>query len=165
MVNGSVPKGFNWGSWLNLVLWHSFLPLDSVFNSHMYWVAGVIAGYCENLWPWAPICRTKWNKIMKMVIKSNNRNWNSTIYTITTVAVMKVILLFKGGDTLDPNWYRPISILPCLSKVFESQVNKTDHWSFQIPPYFLRCAIRFPSLSRVHLSHAQGTKRYHNRHR
>jgi hypothetical protein len=24
--------------------------------------------------------------------------------------------LFKGGDTLDPNCYRPISILPCLSK-------------------------------------------------
>ncbi|CDQ97423.1 unnamed protein product [Oncorhynchus mykiss] len=40
-----------------------------------------------------------------------------------------VIPLFKGGDTLDPNCYRPISILPCLSKVFESQVNKqiTDH--------------------------------------
>ena len=35
-----------------------------------------------------------------------------------------VIALFKGGDTLDPNSYRPISILPCLSKVFESQVNK-----------------------------------------
>ncbi|CDQ92340.1 unnamed protein product, partial [Oncorhynchus mykiss] len=39
------------------------------------------------------------------------------------------IPFFKGGDTLDPNCYRPISILPCLSKVFESQVNKqiTDH--------------------------------------
>jgi hypothetical protein len=33
-----------------------------------------------------------------------------------------VIHLFKGEDTLDPN--RPISILPCLSKVFENQVNK-----------------------------------------
>jgi hypothetical protein len=41
-----------------------------------------------------------------------------------------VIPLFTGGDTLDPNCYRPISILPCLSKVFESQVNKqiTDHF-------------------------------------
>uniref|UniRef100_A0A8K9Y233 Reverse transcriptase domain-containing protein n=1 Tax=Oncorhynchus mykiss TaxID=8022 RepID=A0A8K9Y233_ONCMY len=41
-----------------------------------------------------------------------------------------VIPLFKGGDTLDPNCYIPISILPCLSKVFESQVNKqiTDHF-------------------------------------
>ena len=41
-----------------------------------------------------------------------------------------VIPLFKGGDTLYPNCYRPISILPCLSKVFESQVNKqiTDHF-------------------------------------
>ncbi|CDQ98814.1 unnamed protein product, partial [Oncorhynchus mykiss] len=40
-----------------------------------------------------------------------------------------VIPLFKGGDTLEPKCYRPISILPCLSKVFESQVNKqiTDH--------------------------------------
>uniref|UniRef100_A0A8K9XTW7 Reverse transcriptase domain-containing protein n=1 Tax=Oncorhynchus mykiss TaxID=8022 RepID=A0A8K9XTW7_ONCMY len=41
-----------------------------------------------------------------------------------------VIPFFKGGDTLDPNCYRPISILPCLSKVFESQVNKqiTNHF-------------------------------------
>ena len=41
-----------------------------------------------------------------------------------------VIPLFKGGDTLEPNCYRPISILPCLSKVLESQVNKqnTDHF-------------------------------------
>uniref|UniRef100_A0A8C7RRI2 Reverse transcriptase domain-containing protein n=1 Tax=Oncorhynchus mykiss TaxID=8022 RepID=A0A8C7RRI2_ONCMY len=41
-----------------------------------------------------------------------------------------VIPLFKGDDTLDPNCYRPISILPCLSKVFKSQVNKqiTDHF-------------------------------------
>jgi hypothetical protein len=38
-------------------------------------------------------------------------------------------LSFEGGDTLDPNCYRPKSILPCLTKVFESQVNKqiTDH--------------------------------------
>uniref|UniRef100_A0A8K9UIW2 Reverse transcriptase domain-containing protein n=1 Tax=Oncorhynchus mykiss TaxID=8022 RepID=A0A8K9UIW2_ONCMY len=43
-----------------------------------------------------------------------------------------VIPLFKRGDTLDPNCYRHtcIFILPCLSKVFESQVNKqiTDHF-------------------------------------
>ncbi|XP_070295915.1 probable RNA-directed DNA polymerase from transposon BS isoform X1 [Salvelinus sp. IW2-2015] len=41
-----------------------------------------------------------------------------------------VIPLFKGGHTLDPNCYRPISIPPRLSKVFESQVNKqiTDHF-------------------------------------
>ena len=40
-----------------------------------------------------------------------------------------VIPLFKGGDILDPNCYKPISILPCLSKIFEIQVNKqiTDH--------------------------------------
>ena len=42
-----------------------------------------------------------------------------------------VIPLFKGSDTLDPNCYRPIiSILPCVSKVFKSPVNKqiTDHF-------------------------------------
>uniref|UniRef100_A0A8C7L5R6 Reverse transcriptase domain-containing protein n=1 Tax=Oncorhynchus kisutch TaxID=8019 RepID=A0A8C7L5R6_ONCKI len=51
------------------------------------------------------------------------------------------------GVTLDPNCYRPISILPCLSKVFESQVNKqiTDH--FEIPLYLLRYAIWFQSWS------------------
>lgn len=35
-----------------------------------------------------------------------------------------VIPLFKGEDSLDPNCYRPISILPCLSKVFERIINK-----------------------------------------
>lgn len=35
-----------------------------------------------------------------------------------------VIPLFKGGNKLDPNCYRPISILHCLSRVFESLVNK-----------------------------------------
>ena len=34
-----------------------------------------------------------------------------------------VVPLFKGGDKLDLNCYRPISILPCLSKVFEKLVN------------------------------------------
>lgn len=40
-----------------------------------------------------------------------------------------VIPLFKGGDKLDLNCYRPISILPCLSKVFEKLVNNqlTNH--------------------------------------
>ena len=42
-----------------------------------------------------------------------------------------IIPLFKGGDTLDPNCYRPISILPCLSKVFESQVNKQISCHFE----------------------------------
>lgn len=35
-----------------------------------------------------------------------------------------VIPLFKGGDSLDPNCYRPIFILPCISKVFERIINK-----------------------------------------
>ena len=46
----------------------------------------------------------------------------------------KMYLFLSGTalkkDTLDPNCYRPISILPCLSKIFESQVKKqiTDHF-------------------------------------
>jgi hypothetical protein len=36
-----------------------------------------------------------------------------------------VITLFKWDDTLDPNCYRPIFILPCLSKVFKIII--TDH--------------------------------------
>lgn len=35
-----------------------------------------------------------------------------------------VIPIFKGGDTSDPHCYRPISILSCLSKIFEIQINK-----------------------------------------
>uniref|UniRef100_A0A4W5KIS1 Tafazzin family protein n=1 Tax=Hucho hucho TaxID=62062 RepID=A0A4W5KIS1_9TELE len=30
--------------------------------------------------------------------------------------------LFQGGDQADPNCYRPISILPCLSKVLEERM-------------------------------------------
>ena len=43
-----------------------------------------------------------------------------------------VIPHFKGGDTLDPICYRPISILPCLSKDFDILVNKqiTNHLEF-----------------------------------
>ena len=51
----------------------------------------------------------------------------------TTKNSAAVILLFKGGDTLDPNCYRPISILPCLSKVFKNQVNKQTISNTTIP--------------------------------
>ena len=76
-----------------------------------------------------------------------------------------VIRLFNGGDNLDPNCFRPISILPCLSKVFESQVNKqiTDH--FESHHTFSAWQIWFQSWSWVHLSHAQGPTWYLNRHR
>ena len=34
--------------------------------------------------------------------------------------------LFKGGDQADPNCYRPISILLCLSKVLEKLFNNQE---------------------------------------
>ena len=48
----------------------------------------------------------------------------------TLVSNCDVLVEFKGVDTLDPNCHRPISILPCISKVFERQVNNqiTDHY-------------------------------------
>ncbi|CDQ90618.1 unnamed protein product [Oncorhynchus mykiss] len=57
---------------------------------------------------------------LSFVLSEIHKDWKAAV----------VIPLFKGGDTQDPNCYRPISILPCLSKVFESQVNKqiTDHF-------------------------------------
>ena len=36
---------------------------------------------------------------------------------------MKVFALFKGGDSEDLNNYRPISVLPVLSKVIERHVH------------------------------------------
>ena len=36
----------------------------------------------------------------------------------------KVYPIFKGGSKSDPSNYRPISILPTISKIFEKHVNK-----------------------------------------
>ena len=59
--------------------------------------------------------------------------FNLSLYRLRSLKIEKLLRsppLFKERDTLDPNCYRPISILPCLSKVFDSQVNKqiTDHF-------------------------------------
>ena len=39
----------------------------------------------------------------------------------------RVIPIHKGGDIKDPSNYRPISILPVLSKIFEKHVNSQIH--------------------------------------
>ena len=55
-----------------------------------------------------------------------------------------VIPIHKGGDKNDPHNYRPISILPTLSKIFER------HISNQLQDYFQRnnlISVRFPKES------------------
>ena len=37
--------------------------------------------------------------------------------------IAKVTPLYKGGDKQDPNSYRPISLLPCLGKLFEKIIS------------------------------------------
>ncbi len=53
--------------------------------------------------------------------------FNLSILTAEVPSAWKMALvrpIFKGGDHSDLNCYRPISILPCLSKVMEKLVNK-----------------------------------------
>lgn len=38
--------------------------------------------------------------------------------------IAKVFPIFKSGSKSDPSNYRPISILPTISKIFEKHVNK-----------------------------------------
>ena len=38
--------------------------------------------------------------------------------------IAKVYPVFKGGEKSDPSNYRPISILPTVSNIFEKHVNK-----------------------------------------
>ena len=41
-----------------------------------------------------------------------------------TLKIACVTALFKAGDKLDPNNYRPISSLPLLNKIFEKLIHK-----------------------------------------
>ena len=41
--------------------------------------------------------------------------------------IANVIPLYKGGSVEDPNNYRPISLLPTISKIFEKHIAKQLH--------------------------------------
>ena len=55
---------------------------------------------------------------------SKTLEWIGALLGFTIGKLLRSSPSSKGEDTLDPNYYRPISILPCLSNVFESQVNR-----------------------------------------
>ena len=62
--------------------------------------------------------------------------------------IVKVKPLFKKGSKTDPSNYRPISLLPLLSKVFERVVlNQTEE---------------FLSLNRVLYDHQSGFRKHHS---
>ena len=62
--------------------------------------------------------------------------------------IASVIPLHKGGDINDPHNYRPISILPTLSKVFEK------HIADQIHSYFLKTDVIHTSQSGFRRKHS-----------
>ena len=57
--------------------------------------------------------------------------------------VAKVIPLFKSGDRLDLNNYRPISLLPCISKVFEKILSIRVLTHFDMFQLFSPCQFGF----------------------
>ena len=62
--------------------------------------------------------------------------------------ITSVIPLHKGGDINDPHNYRPISILPTLSKIFEK------HIADQIHIYFLKTDVIHTSQSGFRSKHS-----------
>ena len=49
-------------------------------------------------------------------------------YFPDVLKIARVILLYKTGDVNDPGNYRPISILPIISKVFEKIIYKRMYY-------------------------------------
>ena len=52
-----------------------------------------------------------------------NRSIETGVFP-SQLKIAKVFPVFKGGEKSDPSNYRPLSILPTVSKIFEKHVNK-----------------------------------------
>ena len=63
------------------------------------------------------------NIISPSVAALVNKSLTSGIFP-NQLKIAKVFPVFKNGSKLDPSNYRPISILPTISKIFEKHVNK-----------------------------------------
>jgi exonuclease III len=80
------------------------------------------------------LLKTLKGKISKPLTFIINQSFQNGCFP-DVLKVAKVKSLFKKGDLHDPNNYRPISILPSISKVFEKVMHK------QIVRYFERNAL------------------------
>ena len=58
---------------------------------------------------------------------------------------VKIIPVFKKGSKLDLNNYRPISIIPAMSKVFESLLNRQIYDYFEENSLFSKTQFGFRS--------------------
>ena len=63
------------------------------------------------------------NIVSPIIAKLINKSINSGSFP-DQMKVAKVYPIFIGGQKSDPSNYRPISILPTISKIFEKHVNK-----------------------------------------
>jgi len=72
---------------------------------------------------------------LKMII---NQSFETGIFP-TLLKTARVKALFKKGDIHDPNNYRPISLLPAISKIFEKIILK------QLRNYFISHSLLFKS--------------------
>ena len=86
--------------------------------------------------------------VLAITAPINNCIGQGTCIFPDKLKIASVIPLHKGGDINDPHNYRPISILPTLSKVFEK------HIANQIHSYFLKTDVILTSQSGFSRKHS-----------
>jgi exonuclease III len=62
------------------------------------------------------------DKVLEFLVKSVNTMFDTNKFP-NTLKIAKIIPIFKDGDKREANNYRPIAVLPILSKIFETIIN------------------------------------------
>ena len=88
--------------------------------------------------------------LIPILVSLINASFNLGIFP-DDLKIAKIISLFKKGDTLDINNYRPISLLTCFSKILEKAIftrlsNFLNKHSVLIPSQYGFC----PNRSSIH---------------